>query len=79
VELRASIAPLTIATDSLNKQIQVPEGTAGDMVMTASGRTPYVLTYNGSTVLPVSTATNTAGRQIKLTGAAEMLVLATDR
>ncbi len=80
------IYPISTATNTMEKSIRAGQGPGGyyQMAITPNGKTLYDISFNPkgggpSYVIPISTATNTPGKRIKIQGAdVEQLVMNPD-
>jgi DNA-binding beta-propeller fold protein YncE len=78
-DLGFSVTPISIGTGKAGKSIPLyMEGGVSSMAITPDGRTLYVASFNDNKVLPISVATNTAGKPLTVTGENLDIVLTPD-
>lgn len=63
----ASVTPINLATNSVGTPITLPANADPDAIaVTPNGTTVYVADYNEGTIIPIATATDTAGTPISV-------------
>lgn len=78
-DLGFSVTPISVGTGKAGKSIPLHmEGGVGSMAITPDGRTLYVASFKDNEVLPISVATNTAGKPLNVTGEVLDLVMTPD-